>query len=339
MIPFKNSIKILGILILLLNAFGCRDITTHTKVNSDGSCERILIVEGDSTEIINYAYPIPSDSTWNAEETGSNEMTLSKSFKRVSDLNKHLASAPDSALKIEVALNKRFRWFYTYIRYQEVYKPFNKFSHIPLTDYLTEAEIDSFHLGEGDSEIEDKVESWYLDNMKEEVYEALFRSARAMNNPLLTIELIQEKKTALFSAFDEEDFDSDTKSELVNSVLEACEKVYGTRTVWKLEKNLSELVQTTWEKYYFTMYVGTEDYENIVTMPGLILDTNSEEIDGNNVTWDIEWQNFLYKDYEMWAESRIVNKWAIVITGIILLIIIIGLLTAVIRRRKNFQLD
>ncbi|MBU4445439.1 MAG: hypothetical protein L6422_00755 [Candidatus Marinimicrobia bacterium] len=69
-------------------------------------------------------------------------------------------------------------------------------------------------------------------------------------------------------------------------------------------------------------------------MPGLLIDTNAETVEGNKVVWEVGTGKFFLRDFEMWAESRIVNRWAIPVTAVILLVICGGLVIAVFRRRK-----
>lgn len=104
-----------------------------------------------------------------------------------------------------------------------------------------------------------------------------------------------------------------------------------------------------WNQHYayalaFRLLMNTEDAEpagpeytfndkNVVEMPGLILDTNSEEVDGNRITWETGNAQYFVYDYEMWAESRMVNRWAVWVTGILFILIVAGLIVSFVRQR------
>ena len=152
---FKNILISITFLIGILFTSGCQDLITKTQIFPNGSCERILIVEADSSEIQAYAYPLALDTSWASEinPEDEDELILKKTFRNVSELYAELAETPDSTIKIEVKLHKRFRWFYTSLKYEETYKPYSLFSLIPLSDSLNEEEIDAFHAGSDDSDI------------------------------------------------------------------------------------------------------------------------------------------------------------------------------------------
>jgi hypothetical protein len=62
-----------------------------------------------------------------------------------------------------------------------------------------------------------------------------------------------------------------------------------------------------------------ENFQVEAEMPGLITATNSSALSGNRVSWEIFPMAFLLEDYSMTVESRVINVWAFVISGLILL--------------------
>ena len=66
-------------------------------------------------------------------------------------------------------------------------------------------------------------------------------------------------------------------------------------------------------------YDGT--YENGVIMPGIITYSNSKSIEGNKVAWKFDQEKFKFFELEMQAESREVNLWVIIASGILVLIL------------------
>ena len=75
-----------------------------------------------------------------------------------------------------------------------------------------------------------------------------------------------------------------------------------------------------------------DGYTSVVEMPGMITATNSFEVVGNQVRWEVEAHPILFSDYEMYVESRVVNYWAFVLSGIVLALLIILLVYRTFRR-------
>jgi hypothetical protein len=69
-----------------------------------------------------------------------------------------------------------------------------------------------------------------------------------------------------------------------------------------------------------------EGFKQTVEMPGIITETNSTELKGNQVSWEVEPDSFFVKEYVMHVESRVVNYWAFALTGIVFLLLIVVIL-------------
>ena len=61
-------------------------------------------------------------------------------------------------------------------------------------------------------------------------------------------------------------------------------------------------------------------------MPGLITATNSSMLNGNEVRWDFTGNSVMLTDYKIFVESRVVNYWAFVVSGVVLLLLVILLI-------------
>ncbi len=66
-------------------------------------------------------------------------------------------------------------------------------------------------------------------------------------------------------------------------------------------------------------------------MPGIIVETNAQSIEGNVV----EFKNFLevayFRDHEMVVVSRAINWWAVIVTAVL---IVLGAVLLVVGKRK-----
>lgn len=121
----------------------------------------------------------------------------------------------------------------------------------------------------------------------------------------------------------------------VNKVLQIFEKSLQNPSVWKLKPKMTGVVDELNRKQDLVFETHFTDLTNSVIMPGLIIATNAETIEGNRVTWDIAGRYFLWRDYEMWVESRVVNVWAIWVSIGLVLFIAALMVVASIRKRKS----
>jgi hypothetical protein len=58
-------------------------------------------------------------------------------------------------------------------------------------------------------------------------------------------------------------------------------------------------------------------YTNQISMPGVILSTNSKSVKGNTVEWIVDSWRFQFADLAMRVESRSANVSMFVVTGVL----------------------
>ena len=351
--PKRNHVFIILMIAMLMTLTGCREITTTTRIFSDGSCERTVFIEGDSSDVFSGSYPLPLDSSWtfdikkDTSEKVKYFYSAKKSFKRVSDLNnEYLYDSVSTFSKLDrsIKLKKHFRWFFTILTYREIYRDANPFKQIPVSDYLTADEINVLFIDEEDSselavnkkEVEKKFEIWFGISVFEEFYQAFLQGAVQLGDPNLTQEIIISKKDILTKTVlvDTISFFDIDEEKLIDSLITICEYTFQTPGVWKLLEEGNYTFRELKNKLSTIENVWSEGYTNEVLMPGLLIDTNAETVEGNKVVWDVEIDKYFLKDFEMWVESRIVNRWAVPVTAVIVVVICAGLVVAVFRRRK-----
>ena len=359
--PKRSHLFISLIAVMLMALTGCREITTSTRIFSDGSCERTVLIEGDSSDVFSGSYPLPLDSSWtfDIKKDTSGEAkyfySATKSFKRVSDLNnEYLYDSVSTFSRVDrsIKLKKHFRWFFTILTYREIYRDANPFKQIPISDYLSDGEInilfaddddpkyfagkDSLKNTEIKNEVEKKFETWFGISVFEEFYTVFLQGAAQLGDSNLTQEIIISKKDILTKTVlaDTISFFEIDEDNLLDSLINICENTFQTPDVLKLLEKGNDTFQELKNKLSTIENVWIEGYTNEVLMPGLLIDTNAEAIEGNKVVWEVEVGKFFLRDFEMWAESRIINRWAVPVTAVILVVICGGLVIAVFRRKK-----
>ncbi len=318
-------------LILLVN--GCKEISVKTKVNSDGSIERVYSIESDS-EIDDGIFPFQIDSTWkvNAKQNPDTKKFLHTARKVYSSPDEF---KKDSSLqfiygrkKVELEIDEKFRWFYTYYSYKEVYHSLTVFNKIPMTDFFTDEEIKDIEAGNDTSYLKEKVEEWQQLNFYEVLYEMLYKKAGEFNSGDISQPALKSKKEELFKALVNNKNNPETEE-----VIKTLKAVFKTDAVTQWRSTVDEFIEL-FEKELDNLSNG-DKFSNDVILPGLILNTNARSIDGGRLTWRFTGDIFSMSDYEMFAESRSANEFAFIVTAALFLVILTLLLLPVIRKRKT----
>jgi hypothetical protein len=317
----KLLIRMAVLLIVIALIAGCREITVTTTVNPDGSLERTVAIRGDSSEVMNSRFPTPRDSTWTItrekqeDEDKKHIYRASKTFAGYAAMNTFF-DGPDTTLKIRsgVEMKKRFRWFITILRYEEVYRPFNPFRHIPLTEYFTEEELKILYSDEENETVSGKYDEWGSKNMLEDFMIRFIPLAE--NKTSLSADFIRSRQDRLYRRIENDEFGEGDSAE---QMIAALEEIYGV-SLDPVAPQIREIVRDIDRKLEFVLDAEGDSYNNIVAMPGLIVDTNADQVEGNRVFWEIKSRKFIDTEYPMWVESRIVNRWAVLLTILLILV-------------------
>jgi len=324
---------------LLLLSGGCRKVEVHTKVQSDGSLERTVILHGDSSDVRSCAYPLPSDESWNISQPADEDSGVyiaRKQFARASDINREFDLSGIDSLRINsrVELDKKFRGFYTVLSYRETFYATSPFRKTLFNTVLTEEEGVRFFSGEVDSILEAKLEKWETLVALEEFYQILLRGAEQLDDPALPPAAIRERKDALFEALEDMDI-QDSDEVYLNGLLETSEEVLGSPAVWRLKERIAPFADILARYSRLLENAITEEYENIVEVPGVILDTNASQLEGNRVAWQFDVEDFHLRDKEMWVESRLVNRTLIAAAAFTVLMLVIALAAGTLAARRR----
>lgn len=152
------------ITLLLLLQGGCLEYDITTRVMSNGSLIRTIIVKGDSSAIFSGAFPVPADSSWkistryeSRERKDMEDATVyvyeaEKKFADVAALNEVFGkdSGVSEHIVIRVDFQKQFKGFVNRYSYAETYRMLFPFRSEPISLYLSEHELDIYLADEED---------------------------------------------------------------------------------------------------------------------------------------------------------------------------------------------
>jgi hypothetical protein len=312
------------IVLVLLTASGCKkDKKTTTKINSDGSCVRTVVVNPVSDT--SSSFPVPTDKSWEARLEGDTEKVYiaSKRFDDVNQMNNEYKRA--EKVGIDLKFEKKFRWFFTYFSYQETYKPCFQIQRIPIRTFLNKEEYARYENGDTSKALKERMDEFLMANIFEEFYRQLIDSVVSLHDPSLPVSISIAKKQEI----DFHDIDVEKNTE---DVVKYLERILGLKLKGKLERQIDGVTKSIDAKVQFMINAGG-DYVNEVVMPGIVLNTNAKTVEGNKVVWHFNGDKFSLMDYTMTVESRIANPWATYATGGVLIVIVALLILPRLKRK------
>jgi hypothetical protein len=356
---------ITGLGLMAVLAFpGCLEkYEVTTMISTDGTVERKIVVRRDSKRLPDAAFPVPADSSWTlgwTEQTvdppagdpgkrGTEHVyTATKRFADFDALTREYRTSPDPGnLAIDVRVEERFRWFYTYYVYTETYRRFDPHRD-PLqpSDFLTAEEIRRFQASEKpDSILSTRWKQWEERKDQEWAFGRFVELVRRAGDPALPPELFERNKERLIRAFIADSTREKGGSRRTQDrhsrnspgergrehqdVLELLARELGTGAVFRL----GPVIDTLTREYVWRDSVSSRAdgaYTNTVILPGVILETNAREVRGTTTVWRFTHEHLALADYTMTVESRVVNLWPMVLSG---LLVLAAVLIPVFRRR------
>ena len=331
----KTRYLFLGLAMLIMALSACREITVRTTVNNDGTFTRMITVSGDSNEVFKMDLPYPLDTSWamtSKKDTAGKEkfiVTYTKHFRDSQELEAEIGR--DTSWKKQLVrhldIRKRFGFFYSYIEYKEVYSAANPFTLLPFKGYLSPEDISWLtrrHPIQSPSDsakskaAEDKALNYIVESATAEVEKILADGILKLNDPRLDAKRVSEFRDSIRIALA-----TDKMKEGV-SFIDAYRRWTGKPAADRLKEVQPPLFSDFEKKTRFLEnLLMMEEFHAEAGMPGLITATNSSALSGNRVSWDLFPMAFLLEDYPMTAESRVINVWAFILTGMVLLGLVI----------------
>ncbi|MBN1480745.1 hypothetical protein JXA70_10765 [candidate division KSB1 bacterium] len=302
-------------------------MTIKTILNWDASFQRTISVSGDSSGVDETAYPFPQDGSWDMmrhKEDGSYTYVIQKDFSNVAELNKEVAYREDTVqVNAFVNLDKKFRWFYTYYRYEETFFKTFPFSGADIQDFVTESELATYRAGKDSTDIEERIEEYAQHAMFEDYYRAMQQAVQNGTFVISDSALAQRKQELFEKAMDWEFYNFEDE-DFARHFLKTCDTVYAPPVSFmQLKPELAEVNQKYVDYLAFISAIIGEDYRVEVYVPGRVIDTNANHsVNDDNVVWEFSADQFLYFDYALWVESRRFNILPTVITGAFVMTVI-----------------
>lgn len=330
-----------------------------TRVNADGSINREVYALADSAflsgdtsknpflfSLEGWAVnPLDSVVKYNffGEEKSLN-IKASRLFPHFKAYATQVESKPDLASLVHPHehIKKEFRWFYTYHTYTGIFRKFEDKGPVSLDNYLNKEEqrlflqgdlsgyggMNGVELNDLLDELSKKFSEWYLRSR----YEIAFNSVSEYMGRVgdaSRVASLSAVRDSLFTLVDRDDSEQEIDSKLLCSLLDSylCTHYYSEfydEHRLQMDLKLEEKLRIMQPFEYLLSYE--------LSMPGELLWCNTPIRNNDYLVWKVDAYRFLSDDFVLHASSRVCNRWAFVVT--LLLVLFAGIYFLKVYRKR-----
>ncbi len=318
----------------------CDDIELRyfTRINADGSVFKRITAVGDSSKVYDHPFSFNVEDGWQLKydkkiENGGKDTVFyaiaSQTFLSVNAASKAMFTKIDTAQdeNIDIRYNHKFRWFYSFHEYEEVFLQRFPYHHLKIEDYLSAEERGYFfnedtsfvqHLSKVDrKKFEDEAELKWFDFIISSIhieYMRLLNAYAKENNKTATSASVEQEILEVFKS------SIDDGPEL-KGICQITDSLHGSNWV-SLAYSKGYFAEFEFEIDEQMILLSSKDYNVEIEVPGLIYDSNAQEINGQTVKWQFEGDVFQYSDYPLTVYYRTTNLWAFIITIFVIILIV-----------------
>ena len=320
----------------------------ETKVHEDGSLEKTIVLEKtDSSGIRNNIFGINHEKGWkvevqklpadNSKEKSTPEFNIrfQKTFASADAINVELDAESDSLFHIHSKFEKKFRWFYTYIRYTETIRPINRFTMVSPEDYFNQEDNAFIDRLPGEGRGISKADSLYLQILNEKIsdqfanmgifkeeYKILEEVIKRSSLEKKWLDTLYKNQEFIYNHIDKMKGEPDFAEKMADSL-----KIPLTKP--QSSKDFKEISRDFNRRLHFMGFARDGKYVNVIEMPWTVTYSNADSVVENKLYWRPLVTKFIFKDYTMYAESKKLNIWAVVAS-----IVIFGITVFVFRKNR-----
>jgi hypothetical protein len=351
----RTSVKLV-VLIMLMLVVSCNEPETIVTnyVHPDGSVTRKIemkSIEGNINKRFKISdIQVPIDDSWTVRDSCEVDKKgdttwirrAEKLFKSIDEIN--LAYKADSGsnkkFSRKAGFNKKFKWFNTEFRFSERIDKQLSFGY-PIKQFLNNEELIYFYSPE---KLKDDKENG-PDSLK---FRALNDSIKHKTDKWTSKNLVSEW-IGDFSQLTAGKADKEMSFQSLKSREDEFEKIIEKNdkkvdSLWKNGILLKEFIGEDNARKYKTeadsavslvagnIWTNFSDYSVRIVMPGKLIGTNGFIDSSHVLLWPVKSDFFMTEPYEMWAESKIPNTWAWIVSGLFLVFVLSGVIMKVIKK-------
>lgn len=347
----SKSLKLIMSVILLLIVSCDEPETVVTNIiHPDGSITRKIEMRKKDNKFKISDIQVPLDSTWLISDTceisPKGDTTwirrAVKDFMNAEELN--LAYDADSgcnrSIRRYAEFSKRFRWFNTIYRFSETIV--NRFKYgRPVSEFLNKEELQWFYSLSADNQsrlnspdslrfkalsdtIDKKKDEWFFRTIVSEWVGEFSDQIGQVKEGDMRVDSLRKKEDVLFNIIKahEDDIDSLWTSGYI------LKEFLGETNSLKYRAEADSAMHIV-EDRIMARFVG---YSVKISMPGKLISSNGYADSSQLLVWPVSDEYFLTEPYEMWAESKVPNIWAWIVSALFVMFVTTGV---IIRKKKR----
>lgn len=346
----KNLKLVIAFILVMIASCDEPETIVTDIIHPDGSITRKIEMKNTKNEFKPSELQVPFDSTWKVRDSLEIHNTkdtvwvkrAEKLYRNMDELNNTYAS--DSSYnrnaKRRTELRKRFLWFNTQYRFAEIIEKHLSFGY-PVSQFLNKEETDFFYSpDEINSKKEQGPDSLKIKALKDTVSK---KTDRWVVKCLVAGWIDEFSKLTGGKGDNEISFENLKKreDEFVHTANFLDNKF---DSLWKAGVVLKDLIGESNAVRFKTeadsamnlvtksLFMDFRDYTQRIVMPGTIIGTNGFLDSTKVLFWPVKSDYFLTQPYEMYAESKVSNTWAWVISGVFLLFVLAGIIFRTIKK-------
>ena len=343
-----KTLRLLGIVTLLLGMVSCTtNYRMTTRIHRNGTVEREVWAMGDSAFMAGnlsknpFLFSIDSgwkltrlDSTIKFNFFGSDDklnVVASRTIKPTGDFTFFSGVKTDFKPLVvpQEKLEKHFRWFYTYYTFTCKYDEIKDKGSVPLNRYLTDAQckllfqgdmttcegLNGLEISDELDDLRDKFKEWYRRSQYEVSYEVI-RHFMKQEGDTTFLSQLKSDQERIFKSGLSDDSEKDFEPAYVCSLLDIA---FHTKQFSQLYKRQSKPMDALYMQKCEIVNLFNYAFKYELAMPGTITSTNTQLREDDLLVWKVDAYRILADNYLLTAESRTINVWAFVVTGILVL--------------------
>ena len=328
-----------------------------TTIDRNGKVYREIYAQGDSAFMSGnnssnpFLFELSPDWNVNRYDTAFNynffgdttkfNVKISKKVNSIADYSKNIRCDSDNrSLAVpEEVIVKKTGWFYTNYSLKVVYKKLQYEAPISIDDYLSKEEqirwtqggldkykiMNGYEMNDYLNEISDKFTKWQARNLFEFSLEGIKKLTENYD--------LDRDKNTIYKKWTDSVKVNDASNIDSKAVCKILDSFYKTTCFSKLYNDNREILDKELnQKTSITNRIGNAiSYELVI--PGELMQTNAPVIRSDTLAWKVDGVRLLLHDYSLEAKYRVMNKWAFLLTGL-LLVISVGSIAGLVKRKK-----
>jgi hypothetical protein len=338
----KNWIILLAASAVSLTACD-HPMSFHTKVNEDGSLDKTIVMDKTEKEKADVnIFGINDKSDWKVKKTESVDSStksdkdnkyrieFERHFENAERMNEVLDRNVDTLFQVHSKFEKKFRWFYTYIRYSETIRPINRFKKVFPKDYFTIEDslfikrlpAEGKTISKADSVglilLNEKISNHYTNmGIFNELFPVLEQVVKKYNPDKKWIDTLYKNRERIYELINKDQGQFSHVKKIADTLRIPLPK--------EADQDFESLSKEFNTRLNFMSFARDGKYVISFDMPWTLTSSNADSVAANYVLWKPVMHKFAFSNYEMYAESRKINLWAVIVSMIVIALTVFAL--------------